>query len=1668
MNDPPPESKAQNQTDAKDLSTKAVNGKDDASYLENPKSLDPSFSKLHWALGYPGSRRYNLHLLEDRVLIYASGNSVYIRSFDLGIIKTLTGHGNGIGALAVHPSRGYFAVGEKGKDPEIRIYSYPKVEVERVLKKGTKTRYASLGFSSSGKLLASVGSVPDFMLTVWDWEAEKVVLRNKAFSQNIFCVEFSPFNDGRLTTSGISHIRFWQMAETFTGLKLKGVIGKFGQIDLSDVSAFAEFPDGKILSGSESGQLLMWDGELLIFVVKRKDNSPCHNGAVETVVLNGHILTTGGMDGYIKQWNVSELEYAEVDEEDPIFRLEPINEIQIAPGSKVQGMVNGSGTWIVQDASGGILETTLSPPSFRPLWKFPEGFITGIVPSADCHRIITAGIDGVVRLWNVSLKRLVFERRFGDACNVLVEVPSKFDPKNRIVIGGFEDGVVRVLERCNDGFALRSALKVHDVGISTIAISWDGRCLASVAKDKTLFFLAFKENMIPSPIGFICLEQLAQSMHWASDSRKLLLSSGQNVIEIAKPNSAIKDSAKTWEISADPRIWKLQLPKKKVKKKTDNESGGKEQEEQQEHEEHETLSVLQVKYSSGGDFYGVYGGRLSNKLFECSFVVKYPLKEVNLTSEKNSLVTFMDFSKSYLYLLMGFKNGLVQIRTTDDLEVAMSYRAHDVDCQGITKIITTFDDAFVISAARDGTCFATQVDMTNAIKAMILGKKDKIEPSLHFDPLPGSQYRKLNEVEECEDITDHEAYSIERTKQQQEMDSQIRWAERKKEDVRKEIEAIRDMHQKLLEMNLELSEAQRLKSEEMDIDVNFRVNMEKKRKEAIRQAQREIMWDAEKTEIGLRKMEKLFFKDVMVENITIKGFNNNQQVSTLRTIGLPEWMKKEIEKVHQVIGQDVTASVFTTGKRESAVTRVSKKMKLDGLASLPKKKAHGQAERKALREELKRQRNELLREKPEDDADDPKDVAAMRDAKLNLKDYKLKSDPNYVVPESQRVNAAQKRRQMVLLQESVNFIKTGLNERVLALRNLKSKFIKSIEDDTKRILEINKILHKKDAEVFKVQKNPEEWPENRYIHTAEDLVAFEKQLQAEQKALLAAQKSSAYGGGGDDAESDETQSGERQEQIEVKGDDLDDEDSADRVQNTELQIREEEFYRMNLGYELKVLTDKINSTINRFDQSVAELRTEKFKLNADLQSTCLKLIVLYKELQILKEFEQREAELTKKLLKCRTAKAQVVVDLTECQDKLSVRLEEIQQWQQKDKAIIQEFESIVGGEKNPFYEPLKKLFKRKIKRAKKKLNDDDDSNSDESFDSGDDSSDSESSDEDETCPKDCDNVIFEKVIELREKRIAQEEILSGFQKSVEEIKAYNSSLQTKEKAIDKNLENTEEEIQKFQTEKQQSLNEIDVFVPLTLSQIQCLVPKGNSKGNPMNQADQETPVDKLDPTQFQLPADIDKMLVFSSKALQKLKERITELYEEKAALCVELAELKNMDKSLNRRIKQKMSLIEVEKERCEDVQMLKFGQLVSLEVLDSATENEEANLLKRKLEELTKEHFKTRLKWDRKVRKAENDYSLVNRENTKMLHKVAALTSKKHMLDDELDWMQEHGQTIDPNGPDEIRRNEEMTQLVELAKAQNTEIDALKAEIHMLQRKGGHLYDVQVEGELPS
>lgn len=72
---------------------------------------------------------------------------------------------------------------------------------------GTEEAYAFADFNRSGTLIATVGSSPDYMLTVWDWKQEKIILRSKAFSQDVYKVTFSPENEEQLTTSGSGHIK---------------------------------------------------------------------------------------------------------------------------------------------------------------------------------------------------------------------------------------------------------------------------------------------------------------------------------------------------------------------------------------------------------------------------------------------------------------------------------------------------------------------------------------------------------------------------------------------------------------------------------------------------------------------------------------------------------------------------------------------------------------------------------------------------------------------------------------------------------------------------------------------------------------------------------------------------------------------------------------------------------------------------------------------------------------------------------------------------------------------------------------------------------------------------------------------------------------------------------------------------------------------------------------------------------------------------------------------------------------------------------------------------------------------------------------------------------------------------------------------------------------------
>ncbi len=48
--------------------------------------------------------------------------------------------------MQVHPTRKYFAIGEKGNLPDINIIEYPTLKLYRILKHGTVKGYSYLDF----------------------------------------------------------------------------------------------------------------------------------------------------------------------------------------------------------------------------------------------------------------------------------------------------------------------------------------------------------------------------------------------------------------------------------------------------------------------------------------------------------------------------------------------------------------------------------------------------------------------------------------------------------------------------------------------------------------------------------------------------------------------------------------------------------------------------------------------------------------------------------------------------------------------------------------------------------------------------------------------------------------------------------------------------------------------------------------------------------------------------------------------------------------------------------------------------------------------------------------------------------------------------------------------------------------------------------------------------------------------------------------------------------------------------------------------------------------------------------------------------------------------------------------------------------------------------------
>ena len=203
-----------------------------------------------------------------------------------------------------------------------------------------------------------------------------------------------------------------------------------------------------------------------------------------------------------------------------------------------------------------------------------------------------------------------------------------------------------------------------------------------------------------------------------------------------------------------------------------------------------------------------------------------------------------------------------------------------------------------------------------------------------------------------------------------------------------------------------------------------------------------------------------FLDEVEVERIVLHGFTNRKLVTSFRTRKLSEEMQLEIARVHNLLAEEgrsasndgAAGTDPNGGGKNAGDAKADSGDKGGGAAGAAKgtgadaldEELDGKKLSKADLRRIARQKREAEWEvfnatKPDKDSENPVDVAAIREAEANMGDFKLKSDPDYVVPEEERMNKEKKRRQMILLEEGMYNIRMEFNRRFLALRDVKTK-----------------------------------------------------------------------------------------------------------------------------------------------------------------------------------------------------------------------------------------------------------------------------------------------------------------------------------------------------------------------------------------------------------------------------------------------------------------------------------------------------------------------------------------------------------------------------------------------------------------------------------------------------
>lgn len=1669
---------------------------------------------------------YNaINWIEDKTVIIPGGKFIIFLDIQSGDVEYQVGPPDGgVGTVAVHPSQKFFIVGERRpSDPQVCAYSWPKKELIHCFKGGATIGFCASCFDAEGSRMATVGSFPDFTLVIWDWIHRNMILRCKCFGSDISTVRFSGYDNSLLVTSGSGHIKFWTMAKTFTGLKLQGTLGKFGRLEISSVTGFAVLPDGKVISGSESGCLLLWEGDLVkcSFVKEVLKNGgedrgafqqlaynyvPAHTGAINCVCLvhDGKVVVTAGDDGYIRYWSREEMDVAEGDGLPPLYAPKLLLEVCVGSTLRIRSMTlcASINVWCIFDSQGVIC--TCAFPTLKeiidgvqagsqeqewPAIQFNGGGIMCSTISSVDHTIVTGGADGVIRLIDYAVGREKFHRRWAPLAApgnpvAFVEYFRTHLFQNVFIVG-FENGTVQLMKRDAKEFRLLGTWKPHSCGLFTVAISMDESRLATVSKNGTVFFFEVIENKESlKPIGF-CKSPLPSPLcavwdEYDDDPGCCLGFEGGEIISLSFPKEGQVNQDVCFEFIC--RYTLIGVRQRRLPPQRDeNDPQLEEEENLLEEKDNGPWAVVFMKRVNSQKV--AIGFRKEELVYMYQLTIRYPgalalpalpptgVEPPNYVEEpgenlcyRNMLPVsaFLDRNRNELLIVCHQSNVILRNLSDSNANsslVTLVEQSHDSTRSpcSTTSAFTSFDGTMIVTTGMDGLVVGLLRDGCDPPSVTSLSENHRLPLAILFAEEEEAPWPVLSIQEQKE----------EDDKAREEAENQ-----RKKNLF---LGKVRTLHEKLIELlgrNEKLPFPIKLLPEELEIDPTLNDRLEENKMKRIEDARKPYILETARENIRTRKIRNRYVDCLIFDRFVVKSFDHAFYVSSFRTLHPGEAicrLRTAIKGLEDSVSEsdlEDDENDNEKGQHQKSVAEVpeitqdlvhfkneDEKLGLSHMSASIKQQLNKLDERRRERQERFNGYQALLRRQPNSE-EDSKELQRLRDHDIKVRgECVLRTDPRYKGKPEFAPTATCKLERTIYLIEYLVERRKAFNHKLLKMRDVKEEKIKLLNKIRSRIAELNEALNDHSVEALPLCLEADEEPEKRYSAEVDGLASFSREREEERIREEQAKKAQRgfgadlAGVGGKKSSSEVRESvthsfsqvhGSRQSIFNASAnrDRLDAElkTKLENIKPSEIEEEEREICRAEYLSERSQLVDESRSISAQFDRELKELVFERAAVDADICLADSRLLLLFREYQLLLVFRKRDKELLHDLKDTKRAREkyrnQIALhksEISKIAQSMEVINERLRQANQEAEAYLQENCPV---DKLSY---IMKVYYRQIKRKKNVIDDEDNdditSDDDEDFEIDDGIG-------EEICPNNCDYKVWENMLRLREIRLDITDELSESKDNQEILQKKKEDSETQVDFLVQKLKQCQKEKELLEAEKRKELNMLNAVVSLQCHQVKV-----------------------LDENRM-CPGDLhrDPVLVIADHELARLDHRISELAIEKRQRREEIASMGKEHQEFQEQRKRMQKIHDDWDSKVHEVMMLKFGQRVDLELLESCGTSRAIEAKKEQLRNVE-------LKWERDIRKYEAKIAALRDrlqeaiiDNTHLLQDYSTYERERQSLDGELSAATK--KTIQRYRGARVATVKDRLNLRHLILAQQQEMDALNAEIIMLRRKGGHAYTV--------